>query len=363
MNMLAQTCARIAEPSRALAAQTQALLDLKTKPRGSLGRLEDLARDVAAMRGEVCPSASKKAIVVMAADHGVTAEGVSAFPQEVTAQMLLNFARGGAAINVLARNIGAELVVVDMGVSEPVEMPEEVRVRRVGPGTRNFTREPAMTRAQALEAIEIGIELAEELVESGVTLIGIGDMGIGNTTASSALAALFTDVSPKEVIGRGTGVDDAGMRRKLYAVQRALELHRVNPIDGVGALAALGGFEIAGLAGVVLGAAAQRVPVVIDGFICSTAALAAVRIEPRAAHYLIASHRSVEAGHRLVLHALGTRPLLDLDLRLGEGTGAALAMNLVDAALAILNEMATFEGAGVSQSSFPPPPPREFDAE
>jgi nicotinate-nucleotide--dimethylbenzimidazole phosphoribosyltransferase len=357
MNMLAQTCARITEPSRALAAQTQALLDLKTKPRGSLGRLEDLARDVAAMRGEVCPSASKKAIIVMAADHGVTAEGVSAFPQEVTAQMLLNFARGGAAINVLARSIGAQLVVVDMGVSEPPPaMPEEVRSSRIGPGTRNFTREPAMTRAQALAAIETGITLVNELVDSGVTLIGIGDMGIGNTTSSSALAALFTDVAPKEVIGRGTGVDDAGMRRKLYAVQRALDLHHVNPIDGVGALAALGGFEIAGLAGVVLGAAAQRVPVVIDGFICSTAALAAVRIEPRAAHYLIASHRSVEAGHRLVLHALGTRPLLDLDLRLGEGTGAALAMNLVDAALAILNEMATFETAGVSPSSFPPPP-------
>jgi nicotinate-nucleotide--dimethylbenzimidazole phosphoribosyltransferase len=371
MNMLARTAARIEEPNRSIALQTQRLLDAKTKPRGSLGRLEELACQIASIRGSVTPRTTHKAIVVMAADHGVAAEGVSAFPQVVTAQMLLNFVRGGAAINVLARQAGARLVVVDMGTCAPLELnvsgaqselrssgaqselrssgaQSELREHRIAPGTRNFTREPAMTRQQALAAIEIGIALSEELARSGVTLIGLGDMGIANTTASSALAALFTGAPPDAVIGRGTGVDAAGMQRKLDAVQRGLALHNPNPIDGVGGLAAVGGFEIAGLCGVVLGAAAHRVPVVLDGFICSTAALAAVRIAPAAARYLIASHRSAEAGHRFVLQALDARPLFDLDLRLGEGTGAALAMGLVDSALAILHEMATFESAGVS---------------
>jgi nicotinate-nucleotide--dimethylbenzimidazole phosphoribosyltransferase len=337
----------------AVAARTQALLDGKTKPRRSLGRLEDLACRVAAIRGVERPPVADKAIVVMAADHGVAAEGVSAYPQEVTAQMVLNFARGGAAINVLARQVGARVVVVDVGVAAP--LPDEhgaVRPRRVAAGTRNFTREPAMTRAQALEAIGHGVDTARELATSGVGLIGIGEMGIGNTTAASALTSWFVGAAPEEVTGRGTGIDERGLERKLDAIRRALALHRpsVAANDALGALAALGGFEIAGLAGVVLGAAEARVPVVVDGFIASVAALCAARIEPRASACLLPSHRSVEVGHRLVLQALKLEPLFDLELRLGEGTGAALAMSLVDSALRVLHEMATFADAGVSDT-------------
>jgi nicotinate-nucleotide--dimethylbenzimidazole phosphoribosyltransferase len=348
MSLLEETCARIREPDAGLAAETQRLLDQKTKPPGSLGRLEELACRVAAIRGDTGAAPPRKALVVMGADHGVADELVSAYPQEVTAQMLLNFARGGAAINVLARQAGARVVVVDMGVKGPLPPVPEIRSARVAAGTHNFTRAPAMTRAQAVQALESGIAIAGELAADGITLLGVGDMGIGNTTAASALAAAFTGALPEEVCGRGTGVDDDGLRRKIDVVRRALALHRPDASDGVGTLAQLGGFEIAGLAGVVLGAAAARVPVVVDGFICGAAALAATRIAPAAIGSLIASHRSVEAGHRAVLKAIGQRPLLDLDLRLGEGTGAVLAMNLVDAALAIVREMATFASAGVS---------------
>jgi nicotinate-nucleotide--dimethylbenzimidazole phosphoribosyltransferase len=342
--------ARIKPTDAAAAAEAQRLLDAKTKPRRSLGRLEDLVCHLAAIRGVGSPPAARltKAIVVMGADHGVAAEGVSAYPQEVTGQMLLNFARGGAAINVLARQAGARIVVVDMGVAHPPPARPEIRASRIGPGTANFTRGPAMTRAQALSALSTGATLAAALARDGIGLIGIGDMGIGNTTTSSALAAVFTGAPPEEVTGRGTGIDDATFKRKVDVIRRGLEVNRPDPLDAIDALAKVGGFEIAGLAGVTLGAAAARVPVVVDGFIASVAALAAVRIAPDAAGYLIASHRSVEAGHRLVLKALGKIPLLDLDLRLGEGTGAALAMTLVDSALAIAGEMATFESAGVS---------------
>ncbi|HZS41331.1 MAG TPA: nicotinate-nucleotide--dimethylbenzimidazole phosphoribosyltransferase [Polyangia bacterium] len=343
-------CARIPALDPAVAARTQALLDGKTKPRRSLGRLEELACRVAAIRGEDAPALGDKAMVVMAADHGVAEEGVSAYPQEVTAQMLLNFARGGAAINVLARQAGARVVVVDMGVREPLAgAPPEIRARRVGPGTQNFTRGPAMSREQALEAIGAGAAIAEELAASGVGLVGIGEMGIGNTTSASALTALLTGAAPEEVTGRGTGIDDAGLRRKVDAIRRGLALHRPGG-DALSALAQLGGFEIAGLAGVVLGAAAARVPVIADGFIAGVAALCAARIEPRAAACLLPSHRSVEVGHRLVLQALELRPLFDLELRLGEGTGAALAMGLVESSLRILHEMATFAAAGVSDT-------------
>ena len=370
---------RIVATDSAAAAEAQRRLDGKTKPRRSLGRLEDLVCQLAAIRGDASPRPRPaKAIVVMGADHGVAAEGVSAYPQEVTGQMLLNFARGGAAINVLARQAGARVVVVDMGVAHaptfehgnPGRVPEpsrdglaqaepalfhastpEIRACRIGPGTANFARGPAMSRAQALAALAAGAALADELARDGVGLIGIGEMGIANTTASSALAAVFTGAPPGEVTGRGTGIDDATFRHKVDVIRRGLTVNRPDAADPVETLAKVGGFEIAGLAGVVLGAAAARVPVVVDGFIAGTAALAAVRIAPPAAGYLIASHRSVEAGHRLVLQELGTKPLLDLDLRLGEGTGAALAMQLIDAAIAIDAEMATFESAGVSDQS------------
>lgn len=350
MSKLTEICSRIREPDRRIAEETQRLLDIKTKPRRSLGRLEDLACQVAAIRGTSALDLPQKAIVVMGADHGVAEEGVSAYPQEVTGQMLLNFAHGGAAINVLARHAGARVVVVDMGVKAPLTAAPEIRAHRIGSGTRNFTKGPAMTREEAIAAIEVGIQIAEELVRDGVTLLGIGDMGIGNTTAASALAAVFTGAPPEDVAGRGTGIDDVAFKRKVDVIRRGLSVNRPDPQDGVDALAKVGGFEIAGLAGVVLGGAASGVPIVIDGFICGTAALAATRIAPFTAGHLISSHRSVEVGHQLVLQALGTKPLLDLDLRLGEGTGAVLAMNLVEAALRILREMATFTSAGVSDS-------------
>lgn len=350
MKLVNDTCARIAAVDRRLVDETQRILDLKTKPRRSLGRLEDVACQIAAIRGTTAPLIPEKAIVVMGADHGVVEAGVSAYPQEVTAQMLLNFVRGGAAINVLARHAGARVLVVDMGVKEAMPADLAIRTERVGPGTRNFSREPAMTRDDAIRAIEVGIRIATELAADGITLIGIGEMGIGNTTAASALTAAFTGASADEVTGRGTGIDDATFTRKVEVIKQALALHKPDPTDAIGTVAKLGGFEIAGLCGVVLGAAAARVPVVMDGFIASTAALCAVRLAPLAAGYLLASHRSVEAGHRRVLASIGAKPLLDLDLRLGEGTGAALAMSLVDASLRILAEMATFASAGVSDS-------------
>lgn len=350
MRNLTETCAAIRPISRELYAQAQHKLDFKTKPRNSLGRLEDLACQLCAIYGSTTPVLPQKAIVVMGADHGVAEEGVSAYPQEVTAQMLLNFARGGAAINVLARHAGARVVVVDMGVKQVLPELAEIRSLRVGPGTQNFTRGPAMGEQQALDAIAVGTALAAELVQGGVRLLGIGDMGIGNTTASSALTAVLTGAAAEEVTGRGTGIDDATRKHKVEVIRRGIAANRPARAKPLQVLAALGGFEIAGLCGVVLGAAAKQTPVVVDGFIASVAALCAVRLAPTAADYLIASHRSVEVGHRLVLEQLGRKPLLDLDLRLGEGTGAALAMNLCDAALRVLLEMATFDSAGVTDA-------------
>lgn len=348
MTLLETTCAAIPTPDLTAGAAVQRRLDAKTKPQGSLGRLEELACALAAIQGTPRPRAAAKAVVVMAGDHGVAEEGVSAFPQEVTAQMVANFAAGGAAINVLARHAGARVVVVDMGVKAPVPGLAGVSDLRIGPGTRNLARGPAMTREEATRALEAGIGVANDLAREGLDVVAIGEMGIANTTAASALAAAFTGLAPAEVTGRGTGVDDAGHRRKVEVVGRALAVNRPDPSDPLGTLAALGGFEIAGLAGVVLGAAARRVPVVMDGFIASAAALAAVRLAPHAVGALLASHRSVEGGHRAILTALGKRPLLDLDLRLGEGTGAALALHLVDAAVRVLDEMATFESAGIA---------------
>jgi len=345
-----QTISEIEEIDATAARAVQLALDRKTKPRRSLGRLEDLACQIAAIRRTATPAPGEKVIVVMAADHGVAEEGVSAYPAEVTAQMLLNFARGGAAINVLARHADARLVVVDMGVRVPPPGLEGVRSVRIAPGTRNLANGPAMTRGQALASLDAGIAIARELAQEGVTLIGLGEMGIGNTTAASALTAAFTGLPPEEVTGHGTGVDQAGLMRKLACIRRGLAANRPEPQDALGTLAALGGFELAGLAGVALGAAARRLPVVLDGFPASVAALVAVRLCPRVQGYLVPSHRSVEVGHRVVLQALGARPLLDLDCRLGEGSGAALAMGLVDAALKVLGEMATFDTAGVSDA-------------
>lgn len=324
-------------------------LDRKTKPRGSLGRLETLAAQIAAVRGTVDLEPLRASIVVAAADHGAAAEGVSAYPQEVTHQMLANFAAGGAAISVLARAVGAELHVVDAGVVEPYEH-EAIRSLRLGPGTANATVGPAMNRTEASSAVDRGLALSRELVGSGASVVALGDMGIGNTTAASALACALLGRPAAEMCGPGTGLDARGIAHKVEVVERMLAANRPSADDPLGALAAVGGFEIALLAGVALGAAAERAVVVLDGFITGAAALAATRIEPALGGYLVASHRSPEPGHRAVLDALELEPLLDLGLRLGEATGAALALPLLTAARGILVEMATFEAAGVTDT-------------
>lgn len=331
----------------------QARLDRLTKPLGSLGRLEELARWYGAARGTTAPVLRRKTVAVFAGDHGVTAEGVSAYPSDVTAQMVYNFLRGGAGINVLARHAGADVVVVDVGVAHAFPELEGLRRRKVRPGTANLAVGPAMTREEAEAAVTVGVELAEELAASGVDVIGVGEMGIGNTTPSSAITAVMTGAAPREVTGRGTGIDDAVWARKVSVIERAIAVNRPDASDPMDVLTKLGGLEIAALVGMMLGASNRRVPVVLDGFISGAAALIATSLEPALCGYLLASHQSVEPGHRLALDRLGLAPVLDLGLRLGEGTGAALAIGLLDAAVKILNEMATFDEAGVSERATP----------
>ena len=330
-------------------AAAQAALDAKTKPRGSLGALEELAARIAAIRGAAVPGRLRPALVLAAGDHGYARRGVSAYPPEVTGQMLVAFTGGGAAVNVLAREAGARLVVVDAGVLEPVVHPA-IRPLRLGAGTADATEGPAMSREQALAGIGAGAGLAAELADEGFGVLALGDMGIGNTTAAAALCAALLPAGPEAVCGRGTGVDDEGLARKVDAVRRALAVNEDDAADPVGVLAALGGFELAVLAGVCLGGAAAGCVVLLDGFPTGAAALVAARLAPAAADRMIASHRSPEPGHALVLAELGLRPLLDLGLRLGEGSGAALALPLVGAALALLADMATFADAGVTDA-------------
>jgi nicotinate-nucleotide--dimethylbenzimidazole phosphoribosyltransferase len=316
-----------------VATAARAALDAKTKPRGSLGRLEDLAVRVAEIRGTPTPGRPRAAVVVAAADHGVAAQGVSAYPQEVTAQMLANFDSGGAAVCVLSRLAGADLRVYDLGV---------------GAGTQDMTVGPAMTVDESRDRLERGRQVAAELAADGIGIVALGEMGIANTTSASAITAALLGVEPEAVCGPGTGLDDAGVRHKAAVVRRALDGKQLGDAESV--LAAVGGFEIAFLAGVVLGAVDHRLVVLLDGFITGAAALVAVGIDSRAGGVLVAAHRSPEPGHALVLDALGLDPLLDLGLRLGEGSGAALALPILDAALAILDEMATFESAGVTDA-------------
>lgn len=321
-----------------------------TKPTGSLGRLEELSIRLAGMQRSAKPSIKEKVIITMAGDHGVVAEGVSAYPQEVTPQMVLNFLHGGAAINVLARHTGARVVVVDMGVANEIPTTDvSLLRRRVGAGTANLVKGPAMRREKAEESIQHGIEVALAEIAKGADILGTGDMGIGNTTPSAAIAACILECAPEEIVGRGTGVDDAGLTRKVNAVKHGLKINKPNGEDGIDVLAKVGGFEIGGLAGVILGAASQGVPVMVDGFISTAAALIAVTIAPQCRPYLISAHRSMEKGHGMILTWLGLDPLLELDLRLGEGTGAVLGISLAEAACKILNEMATFDEAGVSE--------------
>jgi nicotinate-nucleotide--dimethylbenzimidazole phosphoribosyltransferase len=344
-------CRRIQPLDASLYAHAQARLDRLTKPVSSLGRLEELAASYIAVTGELKPNVPRGVVFTFAADHGVTLEAVSAYPREVTPQMVLNFLRGGAGVNVLARHAGVDVRVVDIGVDYEFDAAPGLLHRKVMKGTRNLAVESAMTRSQAEQAVMVGVELATEAVREGIGLIGTGEMGIGNTTPSSAITAAMTGRSVEDVTGRGTGIDESGRRHKVAVIERAIELHQPNPADPLDVLTKVGGLEIGGLVGLMLGAAAARIPVVMDGFIAGAAALIAVGLQPLCREYLIASHRSVERGHRVILDHLGLNPLLDLDLRLGEGTGACLGMDLVCAAIKIYTEMATFDEAGVSEKN------------
>jgi nicotinate-nucleotide--dimethylbenzimidazole phosphoribosyltransferase len=336
----------IDEEAAAFAAKRQ---DTLTKPRGSLGVLEELSVRIAGMTGSPRPRLGRQAVFVMAADHGVCEEGVSAFPSEVTAQMALNFARGGAGINVLAKKAGATIVVTDVGIASDLPGHPAIRSRKVGRGTSNMAKGPAMSRDDAVKAIVVGIEaFEEENAASRLSIAATGDMGIGNTTSATAIACALLGLSPREVAGRGTGIDDAAFARKVAVIERALGVNKPDPGDAVDVLAKVGGFEIGALSGVILAAAARRVPVVIDGFISGAAALLARALCPASADYMIAAHVSADSGHARMLASLELEPLLDMGLRLGEGTGAALALPICDAACRILDEMATFGEAGVS---------------
>ncbi len=338
----------IPQPDQNIAQLTWQRQKRLTKPTGSLGRLEDLSVQIATIQGTATPDVSRKAVVVMAGDHGVNVEGVSAYPADVTRQMVLNFLAGGAAINVLARQAGARVCVVDMGVA--AEFPADSRVinAKVDYGTRNMAKGPAMTRQQAELCVTRGMEVANQEIDRGLDLIATGDMGIGNTTPSSAIAAVFTGEAVEKVTGRGTGVDDRGLAVKIAVIKEAIRVNQPDRNDPLDVLAKVGGFEIGGLAGLIIGAASRSVPIVVDGFISTAAALLAVELAPDVRPYLIAAHRSVEIGQRAMLEKIGVEPLMDFNLRLGEGTGAALAFHVIEASVRLLNEMATFEDAGVS---------------
>lgn len=324
-------------------------LDRLTKPIGSLGKLESTVIQLAGITGETAPVITRQAVIVMAADHGVCEEGVSAYPAEVTPQMVLNFLSGGAAVNVLARHAGAEVVCVDIGVNADLSHPS-LRSNSIRKGTANMAHGPAMSRAEAIRAIEAGAALVGELHADGFRLFATGEMGIGNSTASAAILCALTGCDPAAAVGRGTGIDDERWRHKCEVVRRALAMNGPDPDDPLDVLAAVGGLEIAGLVGVILGASAHRSPVVVDGYIASSAALVAARIEPRTVPYMIASHLSQEPGHRMMLEEIGLSPMLYMDMRLGEGTGAALALPIIEAAGKLAREMATFESAGISRS-------------
>jgi len=325
-------------------------LDMLTMPHWALGDLMDLAVDLAGMTRSLDPPVRRKKVVVMAGDHGVTVEGVSKYPSEVTAQMIYNFVNGGAGINALASQAGAEVVVVDMGVAADLDelvRDKKIIARKIGKGTANMAKGPAMSRTNAVLAIEAGIEVAEKLAP-GVDVFGTGDMGIGNTTPSAAIAAVLTGKEVAEVTGRGTGIEDDQLVHKVKVIEQAIYENQPDPKDGLDVLAKVGGFEIGGIAGLIIGAAAKRKPVVVDGFISTAGALIAYSLEPFVRDYIICAHQSVEKGHRVMHEKLRLKPLLNLNLRLGEGTGAALAMNLVEAAVHILTGVATFEEAGIS---------------
>jgi nicotinate-nucleotide--dimethylbenzimidazole phosphoribosyltransferase len=350
MRLLCETLSTIRPVDGGLLAAAQKRLDNKTKPLGSLGRLEEFARRMAAITGSLEPDTAGKIIYTFAGDHGIVEEGVSAFPREVTPQMVLNFLAGGAGVNVLARHAGARVRVVDVGVDYDFGGIPGLIHRKVMRGTANFARGPAMSREEALDALEVGITLAREAKEEGVAMLGTGEMGIGNTTPSSAIIAAFSGRPVREVTSRGTGINDSALEQKIRVIEEGLRLNQPDPADPLDVLTKVGGLEIAAIAGLALGGAACRLPVVVDGFISTAGALIAAELQPSVRDYLFAAHRSVEVGHRFMLERLGLEPILDLNLRLGEGTGAALAMSLIEAGVKIMKEMATFEQAGVAES-------------
>ncbi|MBF6569423.1 MAG: nicotinate-nucleotide--dimethylbenzimidazole phosphoribosyltransferase [Candidatus Binataceae bacterium] len=350
MSLFENTIAAIRPPSETAKNAADERLNSLTKPPGSLGYLEEIVKRYAAIRRDPQAHRGAGAIAVFVADHGIAEEGVSAFPQAVTVEMLRNLAGGGAAISVLARRFGYDLRIIDIGVATDTSSPgfPGVHYRRIRPGAQNSAQGPAMSREETRRAIEIGIEVAGEFAAAGVKLIGIGEMGIANSTSAAAVLAAINHVAPEKLAGRGTGLDDRKLHHKIEVIGRALELHRDALQGGEAILAAVGGGEIAAMAGVCLGGAALDVPVVVDGFIATAAAAAAETIHPGLRDHLFFSHRSAEGGHALALEALDARPILDLDMRLGEGTGAALAMNVIEAALDLFHDMATFQSAGVS---------------
>jgi nicotinate-nucleotide--dimethylbenzimidazole phosphoribosyltransferase len=348
-DILVKTIADIKPPDKPSMVKAIERQDSLTKPAGSLGRLEALSVQIAGIQGKALPEIKQKAVIVMAADHGVAARGTSAYPQEVTAEMVLNFLHGGAAINVISRQVGARVVIVDMGVAAKLEVNPGLISRRIAPGTQDMSKGPAMTTEQAKQALEAGIEIVTAEIRKGLDIVGTGDMGIGNTTASSAICAVMTGKTAAEVTGRGTGLDEKQLQHKIAIINESIALNKPEASKPLEVLAKVGGFEIGGLAGVILGAAANRVPVVIDGFISGAAALIAAGICPQSKDYMIAGHCSVEPGHRIMLQHLGLKPLLDLEMRLGEGTGGALAMSLAETSVRILSEMATFAEAGVAE--------------
>jgi nicotinate-nucleotide--dimethylbenzimidazole phosphoribosyltransferase len=328
----------------------QRRLDSLTKPVGSLGRLEEFARSLVAItEKEMPPLLIRKAIFTFAGDHGVVDEGVSLYPREVTSQMVYNFLRGGAGINVLARHVNADVAVIDIGVDFDFGHEEGLLKRKIIKGTRNMRKGPAMTKTEAEACIDVGIDLANAYADKGYSIFGTGDMGIGNTTASSAVAAVITGKPVSDVTGRGTGISDETLKYKVQVIEDAISLNHPDRSDPIDVLSKVGGAEIGGIAGLVLGAASRRIPVVIDGLISTAGALIAYAMEPKVKGYMFAAHSSVEIGHKVMLDHMGLRPMLNLDLRLGEGTGAALGMSIIEAGLKIYREMATFAEAGVSK--------------
>ncbi|MDA8414488.1 MAG: nicotinate-nucleotide--dimethylbenzimidazole phosphoribosyltransferase [Desulfobacteraceae bacterium] len=348
MDIIQSTLARIKPINSELLEQAQTRLDNKTKPPGSLGRLEEFARRIVAISGSLEPDLGKKVIYTFAGDHGIVEEGVSLYPKEVTSQMVFNFLAGGAGVNVLARHVGAEVRVVDVGVDYDFGNTEGMIHRKISRGTRNFAKGPAMTRDEALAALQVGVELADRCKAEGVGLIGTGEMGIGNTSPSSAIIAAISGLSVRDLTHRGTGINDQALEHKIQVIEQGLALNKPDGTDPLDVLAKVGGLEIAAIAGLVLGCAANSIPVVIDGFISTAGALIASELHPNVRDYIFAAHQSVEIGHSFMLERIDVRPILDLDFRLGEGTGAALAMGLIEAGVKVLKEMTTFEQAGVS---------------